>query len=393
MHYTSIESVASAFPGTAYTQREVGRLLGVENPVVWRLLDAPHIQTRYLMLDAEPGCDVPAVMPKPTLTQLDKRFKTGVLTFGLQAVRDAMTNAGVTPEAIGAIVAVTSSGLALPGVTAMLMRELGINRKAHRADIVGMGCNAGMSGLRTLSQMLAARPVGTVGLLLCCEVNSALYVADDTVGTGIVNSLFGDGAVAVVVRSGHAAVTEAKSTPTAVLDNKSFPSCHPIINANISSSTTNAPRLRLVDFESATFTELFDDMRYDVDEDSQLYNFKLSKRIPEAVATALVEPVTELLDRANLKPSDVQHWVVHSGGAAVIQGVISNLGLQPDALRHTTSVLRDCGNISSGSLLVSYERLLAEHAEGKPVIRPGDRAVMIGMGPGATIEVGLGYFA
>ena len=67
--------------------------------------------------------------------------------------------------------------------------------------------------------------------------------------------------------------------------------------------------------------------------------------------------------------------------------------LADDALRHTTSVLRDFGNISSGSVLVSLERLLDEHVKAdKEVIRRGDPAVMIGMGPGATIEVGLGYF-
>jgi alkylresorcinol/alkylpyrone synthase/polyketide synthase Type III len=51
-------------------------------------------------------------------------------------------------------------------------------------------------------------------------------------------------------------------------------------------------------------------------------------------------------------------------------------------------VLRDYGNISSGSFLVSLQRLLAEG-----VVSAGDRGVMVTMGPGAQIEAALLEFA
>jgi hypothetical protein len=53
-------------------------------------------------------------------------------------------------------------------------------------------------------------------------------------------------------------------------------------------------------------------------------------------------------------------------------------------MRHTIDVLRDYGNLSSGSFLFSYERLLAE---GKT--KPGDYGVLMTMGPGSTIETAL----
>jgi 3,5-dihydroxyphenylacetyl-CoA synthase len=126
--------------------------------------------------------------------------------------------------------------------------------------------------------------------------------------------------------------------------------------------------------------------------------FQLSKRIPYAVGDNVAVPVRALLGRHNLTPSDVGHWVVHSGGAAVIDGVLRNLDLPHDALRHTTSVLRDYGNISSGSFLVSLERLLLEHQSSAeqlptpptPLLQRDQYIVFIAMGPGATIEVGLG---
>ncbi len=53
---------------------------------------------------------------------------------------------------------------------------------------------------------------------------------------------------------------------------------------------------------------------------------------------------------------------LHTGGGAVIDSVKLSLGLEEHDVRHTRSVLRDYGNISSGSFLVSLERLLAEGA-------------------------------
>lgn len=398
----AVESVASAFPPKKFSQADVQKLLGVENPVVKRLLEAPHIQSRNLLLDAEPGAT--EEMAPESLADLNRRFHRGIATMGLDAARDAMAKAGVDAADVGVIVAVTSSGLALPGISAMLIRDLGVSRRAHRADLVGMGCNAGVSGVRAACQMLAGRPAGTIGLLLCIEVSSALYVRNESVGTGIVNSLFGDGAVALVLRRSDTAPLALRrpASTTTIDENKSLPgSSRALTDAALEELTVHAspaseavaPKLHLQDFESATFPELFDDMRYDVDEAQQLYNFKLSKRIPEAVGEAVVEPVMELLTRAKLQPRDVQHWIVHSGGAAVIAGVTKNLGLAEDALRHTVSVLRDFGNLSSGSVLVSYERLLSEHAELGATVRPGDVAVMLGMGPGATIEAALGTFA
>jgi 3,5-dihydroxyphenylacetyl-CoA synthase len=78
------------------------------------------------------------------------------------------------------------------------------------------------------------------------------------------------------------------------------------------------------------------------------------------------------------------HWLVHSSGKKVIDSVRINLGLTEHDVRHTTGVLRDYGNLSSGSFLFSYERLCDEGAA-----RPGEHGVLMTMGPGSTIETAL----
>ena len=222
-----------------------------------------------------------------------------------------------------------------------------------------MGCNAGLNGMNPLVQWVSNHP-GRVALLVCCEINSAAYVVDDTVRTGIVNSLFGDGAAAAVVTS------------------------HPG-NARGTGRTQPAPTV--LDFESFCIPEQWAAMRFDWNDDAGRWSFFLDRDIPYVVGFNIREPLERLLERNGLDLSDIKHWVLHTGGGAVIESVKLSLGLDEHDVRHTRSVLRDYGNISSGSFLVSLERLLAEGC-----VAAGDRGVMITMGPGAQIETALMQF-
>jgi predicted naringenin-chalcone synthase len=125
-------------------------------------------------------------------------------------------------------------------------------------------------------------------------------------------------------------------------------------------------------------------MRFDWDDSHGKFAFSLAQEVPYVVGANAEDVVDRLLRPYRLRRSDIAHWIVHSGGKKVIDSIKINLGLTAHELRHTSDVLRDYGNVSSGSFLFSYERLLAEG-----VVRPGDRAVMMTMGPGSTIETAL----
>jgi predicted naringenin-chalcone synthase len=96
------------------------------------------------------------------------------------------------------------------------------------------------------------------------------------------------------------------------------------------------------------------------------------------------EAIGNLLRGTGLRRTDIAHWIVHSGGKKVIDAVKVNLGLTSHDVRHTTSVLRDFGNLSSGSFLFSFDRLRSEQ-----IVRPGEHVVLMTMGPGSTIENAL----
>lgn len=355
-----IASVASAFPERSYTQHEVGELLGLQNRVVRKLLRAPHIRKRHLYLppvDARTGrtADESAV-------DLQAKFRDGALDIGVRAISGALGAASLTPADVDYILCVTSTGFMVPGLSSLFSRELGFDQKVLRADLVGMGCNAGLNGLNPLVQWIRNYP-GRVALLVCCEINSAMYVVDQTPRTGIVNSLFGDGAAAAVLTSGASGGSESPG----------------------GSGASRAGALPWVaDFESFCIPEQWAAMRFDWDAEAGKWSFYVDRDIPKVIGASVREPVTRLLARNGLSFGDIGHWVLHTGGGAVIDAVMAGLDLTEWDVRHTRSVLRDYGNISSGSFLVSLERLLAEGE-----VRDGDLGVMVTMGPGAQIETAL----
>jgi 3,5-dihydroxyphenylacetyl-CoA synthase len=352
-----IASVGSAFPDRSYSQDEVGALLGLENRVVKKLLRSPHIQKRHLYLpevDASTGRLVPE-----SAADLHGKFRVGALEVGSRAIRNALGALSLSTADVGYLMCVTSSGFMVPGLSSLFSRELGFDSRLARADIVGMGCNAGLNGLNPVVQWVKNHP-GRVGLLVCCEINSAMYVVDDTPRTGIVNSLFGDGVAAAVLTSaadGGSGTGSSPGTPS------------------------------VVDFESFCIPEQWAAMRFDWNATAGKWSFYLDRDIPYVIGFNIREPVETLLARNGLEFSAVRHWVLHTGGGAVIDSVKLSLGLEEHDVRHTRSVLRDYGNISSGSFLVSLERLLAE---GRAAA--GDIGVMVTMGPGAQIETALLQF-
>src|SRR5215475_9897472 len=206
----AIASVGSAFPDTAYSQEEIGDLLGLHNPVVRRLLRAPHISKRHLYLPARDSRS--GRVAHESMTDLQAKFREGALDIGASAIRTALDAVSLEPADVDYMMCVTSSGFMVPGLSSLFSRELGFDRRLMRADVVGMGCNAGLNGLNPLVQWVTNHP-GQVGLLVCCEINSAMYVVDDTTRTGIVNSIFGDGAAAAVVTSYDGDGPEAAPSP------------------------------------------------------------------------------------------------------------------------------------------------------------------------------------
>jgi 3,5-dihydroxyphenylacetyl-CoA synthase len=341
-----IVSVGTSNPPRRYTQQEVLDLFQCEVKIVSRFFTNSHIQTRHLVLP-EPGED--GTMPDESGEELLAKHNDTSMTIGREAIERCLAGGPVGIDQIDMFTTVSSTGFLCPGLSAIIGHDMGMRNNVHRIDLVGMGCNGGMNGLMAVANWAAANP-GHPALLLTCEICSAAYVFDMTVRTGVVNSLFGDGAAAILVMADP--------------------------------DLTAAEGPQVLGFESIMLGDAMQEMRFDFD--SGKFNFYLGRDIPYLIGEHVGTPVGNLLKRNGLKTRDIRHWIIHSGGKKVIDAIKYNLGLTEHDVRHTKSILRDYGNLSSAAFLFSYEQLKAEDR-----VESGDLGVAIAMGPGISIETGL----
>jgi 3,5-dihydroxyphenylacetyl-CoA synthase len=347
-----IIGVGTAVTAESYSQEELLDTFHITDPKVRSVFLNSAIQRRHLSLPAL-GDDGTRV--QETQEDLLGKHKALAVDMGARAIDACLKDTGAALSDIRHLCCVTSTGFLTPGLSALLIREMGITPSCGRVDIVGMGCNAGLNALGVAAAWSAAHP-GELAILVCTEACSAAYVFDSTMRTAVVNSLFGDGAAAIALVSG-----QADGLPAPV-----------------------ARGPRLLSFASHIITDAIEAMRYDWDGAEGKFSFFLDPDIPYVVGANAELVVGRLLSRTGLRRSDISQWLVHSGGKKVIDAVRVNLGLTRHDVRHTTSVLRDYGNLSSGSFLFSYQRLVREG-----VTRPGDYGVLMTMGPGSTIETAL----
>ncbi|MET8543933.1 3,5-dihydroxyphenylacetyl-CoA synthase DpgA [Kitasatospora sp. NPDC004799] len=348
-----ILGVGTAVPPEHYSQEELLDLFGITDRKVRSVFLLGSIQQRSLVL---PPAAPDGTRLRESQGDLLDKHKAWAVSMGSEALALCLKRIGAALSEVAYLCCVTSTGFLTPGLSALLIRKLGMDWHTARADIVGMGCNAGLNALAVVGNWAAANP-GRLAVMVCSEACSAAYTMDSTMRTAVVNSLFGDGAAAVAVMADGP-------------------------QPNNGRKRLAGPRI--LKTSSVTIVDAIDAMRYDWDRDQGRFSFFLDPQIPYLVGAHVEGVIDRLLDGTSLRRDDVAHWLVHSGGKKVIDAVAVNLGLTRHDLRHTITVLRDFGNVSSGSFLFSYDRLLKEG-----VVRAGDYGVLMTMGPGSTIESAL----
>ncbi|CAE1146265.1 3,5-dihydroxyphenylacetyl-CoA synthase [Serratia sp. Tan611] len=344
-----ILACAHDVPETAYSQSEVCDNLNITDSRIRSIFINSGISKRYLSIDNMAG----SAAEGETHAQMLARHEKNALKLGGNAIRKCLDKIGMRIEDIDCICCVTSTGFLVPALSARFCESLGVSDFCNRIDIVGMGCSAGLNGLDAVKNWSLANP-GKLAVVVCTEICSAAYIEDGTLPTAVVNSLFGDGASAAAV---------------------------------VSSSEDDAPPAGAIKLRaklSLTEPSAIGMMKFDWNDEQHKNRFYLSKDVPYVVGSKVEKVVHKLLGEHQLNVSDIDHWVVHSGGKKVLDSICINLGLTKSDLRHTRSVLNDFGNLSSGSFLFSLERL-----QNEKITSAGDIGVFMTMGPGAAIETAL----
>ena len=111
------------------------------------------------------------------------------------------------------------------------------------------------------------------------------------------------------------------------------------------------------------------------------FEMTLSKQVPGLIGKHLRPWLETRLGQCGLSLADVKSWAIHPGGPRILTAVEETLGLGPEATFASRKVFRDCGNISSPTVLFILDKLRQRNAP-----RP---AVAIAFGPGLVAEMAL----
>ena len=114
------------------------------------------------------------------------------------------------------------------------------------------------------------------------------------------------------------------------------------------------------------------------DEDGHIV---LSKEVPQMIRERIGGLVDGFLARHSLTRGDLQAYILHPGGQKLLHFTEQELGLCRNLTQPSWDVLRDFGNLSSASVLFVLHQWLNQE------LRPGDRGLLAGFGPGFSAEM------
>jgi alkylresorcinol/alkylpyrone synthase len=336
----SIFGVSTAFPPNYYTQAELTqallsfckeqKCLDVER--VTQLFSAVKVEGRHLALPLQRYAELVGFEAR------NREWLSAALELSERAVRECLDTAGLAPSGVDLFVSSTVTGLAVPSIEARLMNRLGFAADCRRLPLFGLGCVAGAAGIARVSEYLQGHP-SHAALLLCVELCSLTFQPDDMSMANLVAcGLFGDGAACVLLVGDQ----------------------HPL---------AKKAKLAVQDTRSVLFPDTEGVMGWDIVDRG--FRIVLSNQVPELAQTALPRSVRTFLEDNGLHTSQIQRWVAHPGGPAVI-----------DAMERGLDCLARVGNLSSASVLVILqESMAAEQAR--------DPGLLLAMGPGFCAELVL----
>jgi alkylresorcinol/alkylpyrone synthase len=331
-------SIGTALPPHNITQDEVMAVLerarGKALPLrMEQILRNSGIEQRYLAMPPD------YYLGPRSWAERSKLYAEIAETLFKSATSEALARARLTPDDIGQIVFVSTTGTMTPSLPSRMLCEMDFRPEVRTVPVFGYGCAGGVVGLSLAADLNRATPDRPV-LLVCLELCSMAYdhvqmEKKDLVAT----ALFADGCAAAVV------------------------------------GQRQGPRLSA--FAQNVWPDSIDMMGWEIGDTG--FDLVLARDIPAFVARDFAPVADAFLELHGLTKTDLAEPACHPGGGRVVDALADYFG---NDLAATRAVLRDYGNMSSPTVLFVLKALL----EAGPLAGP---TLLTALGPGFTGALGL----
>jgi alpha-pyrone synthase len=232
------------------------------------------------------------------------------------------------------LVVASCTGFVAPGVDQIIADRLGLPASTERVLIGFMGCYAAVTALRTARHIVRSEPAARV-LVVTVELSTLHLQPVHEIEPLLAMLHFGDGAAAALVCADDAGLT---------------------LDQGISMTLPASQEL----------------IRWAIGDTG--FAMHLSGEVPGRIEAAL-----RLAETRSILTQDrpVSSWAIHAGGRTILDAVERGLALDPQALNESRATLRDCGNMSSATLMFTLGKIIATRPE---------HGVALAFGPGLAAE-------
>jgi predicted naringenin-chalcone synthase len=240
------------------------------------------------------------------------------------------------------LITVSCTGMYAPGLDIDLVEKLYLNKSIERTCINFMGCYGSFNALKTADYICRADKNAKV-LIVDVELCTLHFQKENTLENWLANSLFGDGAAAMLV------------VPDENYSGKGF---------------------RLMTFYNELVLEAKDEMAWRIGDTG--YKMCLSSHIAKNIKKNITRVTDMLIEKAGLNLTDISGFAIHPGGRRILE--VCEEALETClCLKHSFEVLRQYGNMSSVTVLFVLQRFLQE-------TKSGEYIMSFAFGPGLTFE-------
>lgn len=339
-----INRIGCAVPAHDIHRKFVGfapRLLADERArrLFERMAERSQIMHRYSCL--APSDDPDAIDAEgfyrrgafPDTARRMARYDREALPLALSAVADLGDGA---LGGVSHLIVASCTGFMAPGLDLQLAARLGLAPDVERTSVGFMGCYAALPALKLARHIVRSEPRARV-LVVAIELCTLHLHESASLDELLSFLIFGDGCAAAIV------------------------------SAEPQGLAVNA-------FATAVLRETAGHITWRIG--AAGFDMHLSGQVPAAILQHLPSQLPTLLPGTGRQEIGV--WAVHPGGRTVLDAVEHGLELAPNALSQSRRILRDYGNMSSGTILFVLRDILAARAEG-----PG---CAMAFGPGIAVE-------
>ena len=373
--------IGTALPSHRLSQAEsaaMAQSLSATNDVqatlLRRLQRRSGVAFRHSVLLADADGPLPERLPfytgaNPTTAERMARFAAEAGPLALRASSAALDAAAVDPAAITHLVTVCCTGFQAPGFDLELIQALPLAADVARTQVGFMGCHGALNGLRVAHAF--AQADASARVLLCalelCSLHQQLGWHPERV---VANALFADGAAATVLAAAGPPAAGAGAEAGVGARSESG-------EAQVTLRVT--PPWRLLASGSTVLPDSADAMAWTIADHG--FEMGLSPRVPALIAARLAPWLDGWLAARGLDRAAIGSWALHPGGPRLLEAVRDCLDLPASAIEPSTAVLRECGNMSSATILFILDRL---RLAGAPL-----PCVALAFGPGLCVEAAL----